>query len=266
MLKLMKQCVGLGLILLLSGCIRDGLAPVVESRWHRQQEAARYVVVRGDTLYSIAFRYDMDYELLARNNGLTSPYTLFVGQVLLLKATARAVTFKKPVVHHETPYQQPQKVLPKVWPKVWPKVSPKVSPKISSRPHLIEKFPRHKGPWLWPAEGQIYSSFSPNQGRKGIDIHGKKGTSVRAASAGVVAYAGNGLEGYGNLIIIKHNPQFLTAYGNNSHNLVRVGQNVKAGQVIAEMGIVDRKYWGLHFEMRKWGQPVNPLHYMKKRG
>lgn len=86
-----------------------------------------------------------------------------------------------------------------------------------------------------------------------------------AAADGVVAYSGNGLSGYGNLIIIKHNGQFLTAYANNLKNKVEEGQKVKAGQIIAEMGIIDRQFWGVHFEIRKSGQPVNPMLYLQKR-
>ncbi|MDP1603334.1 MAG: peptidoglycan DD-metalloendopeptidase family protein [Legionella sp.] len=110
------------------------------------------------------------------------------------------------------------------------------------------------------------ANFFPEQGKKGIDIAGKKGDIVRAASGGMVAYSGNGLSGYGNLIIIKHDGQFLTAYGNNLRNRVREGQKVKAGQIIAEMGIVDRKFWGVHFEIRKAGQPVNPMSYLQRSG
>ena len=85
-----------------------------------------------------------------------------------------------------------------------------------------------------------------------------------AASSGVVAYAGSGQAGYGNLIIIKHDNQYLTAYGNNLRNLVREGQHIQTGQAIAEIGVVDRRYWGVHFEIRQAGKPVNPLNYLQK--
>ena len=118
--------------------------------------------------------------------------------------------------------------------------------------------------WLWPVNGRVATQFIPQQGKKGIDIAGMKGEKIRASSGGVVAYAGSGLSGYGNLIIIKHNNQFLTAYGNNLRNMVHEGQQVKAGQVIAEMGVVDRRFWGVHFEIRRAGKPVNPLNYLQK--
>ena len=110
----------------------------------------------------------------------------------------------------------------------------------------------------------MVATFVPQQGKKGIDIAGSKGQKIQAAAGGVVAYAGSGLSGYGNLIIIKHNNQYLTAYGNKLRNLVKEGQHIRAGQTIAEMGVVDRRYWGVHFEIRKAGIPVNPLSYLKK--
>ena len=118
--------------------------------------------------------------------------------------------------------------------------------------------------WLWPVRGRVVTSFIPDQGKKGINIASKKGEKVHAASGGIVAYAGSGLSGYGNLIIIKHNNEYLTAYGNNVRNIVAEGQHVKTGQVIAEVGVMDHQYWGVHFEIRKRGIPVNPLNYLQK--
>ena len=112
--------------------------------------------------------------------------------------------------------------------------------------------------------GRVVATYVPQQGKKGIDIAGKKGDKIHAAAGGTVAYAGNGLSGYGNLIIIKHDNQYLTAYGDNLHNLVKEGQRIRRGQIIAEMGVVDRRFWGVHFEIRKAGKPVNPLNYLQK--
>lgn len=211
---------------------REGLAPVVELKWHAVNAHAKtHRVVRGETLYAVAFRYDQDYRQLALMNHLQSPYTLRVGQVLRLQSLSTQI-----------PIQQARS------PSSWG-----VSPSV----------PYHRGPtaWVLPARGRIVATYAPQQGKKGIDIAGKKGEKIHAAANGVVAYAGNGLLGYGNLIIIKHDNQYLTAYGNNSTNLVREGQRIRAGEVIANMGVVDRRYWGVHFEIRRAGKPVNPLNY-----
>lgn len=231
------------------GCSTKGvLAPVFESGWHFPSlRTTQHVVSRGETLYSIAFRYDKDYRQLALINHINSPYIVRVGQVILLNPSRYTPPVRKPHVY--TPqrgYQYP----------------------IARRPTAVRRVPQKQISrfirWHWPAQGRVVATFNPEQGRKGIDIAGRKGQRVVAASGGVVAYAGSGLSGYGNLIIIKHNDQLLTAYGNNSRNLVREGQAVSAGQVIAEMGVVNRHYSGVHFEMRQSGIPVNPLYYLKR--
>lgn len=116
--------------------------------------------------------------------------------------------------------------------------------------------------WVWPAKGRVLIPFSLAKGKKGIDIAGKKGEKIYAAADGKVVYSGHGLASYGNLLIIKHQQNFLTAYGNNSKNLVAEGQYVKAGAIIADMGSVSPGVWGLHFEIRKQGKPVDPMQYL----
>ncbi|CDZ78189.1 Murein hydrolase activator NlpD precursor [Legionella massiliensis] len=248
-----KLCV-LVLIVLLSSCgTRESLAPVVELKWQpHNAHTSTHKVLRGETLYAIAFRYDLDYRQLAAINHLRRPYSLRVGQVLNVRAGSRA----RPATQFSTRNSRslarsrsPQKGTPNYY------STPKNSWSAASM---------RGQKWLWPAEGRVAARFAPQQGRKGIDIAGKKGEKIHAAAGGVVAYSGNGLSGYGNLIIIKHNDEFLTAYGNNAKNIVKEGQKVKAGQIIAEMGVIDRHYWGVHFEIRKDGKPVNPLEYLRK--
>ncbi|RUQ96328.1 MULTISPECIES: peptidoglycan DD-metalloendopeptidase family protein [Legionella] len=268
-----KGIIFLFLPLFLSACEqRVGLAPVVELNWEtarnrNSSHPLRHVVVRGETLYAIAFRYDQDYRQLAAINNLSSPYTLRVGQVLRvqpsinqpirpLQETQRFIPAPPPVARRPLPARSaPIKYLPMPQPKAVIK---------KQEPAATHQNVASNSQWQWPVYGKIMTGFVPQQGKKGIDIAGKKGEKIHAAASGVVAYAGSGLAGYGNLIIIKHNNQFLTAYGNNWRNLVREGQQVKAGQVIAEMGLIDNRFWGLHFEIRKAGQPVNPLQYLKK--
>jgi lipoprotein NlpD len=234
------------LIVILMGCgSRNQLAPVSELKWQPYSKYQKtHKVRRGETLYAIAFRYDTDYRNLAVLNHVRPPYALRVGQVLNLQGIKRR-SFSTRSVYSQR-YSRPvaktkQRVI-----------------------HSPVKYIRSSSGWLWPVSGQVITTFVPDQGKKGINIACKRGERVHASAGGVVAYAGSGLAGYGNLIIIKHNNKYLTAYGNNARNLVSEGQNVKAGQVIAEAGMIERKYWGVHFEIRKTGIPVNPLNYLQK--
>lgn len=225
-------------MLFLSGCAdRYPLAPVVGLDWGHSARVSRYVVHRGDTLYSIAFRYDKDYRQLAVLNHLRPPYLLSVGQVIVL---------------------QP----PSQWERAWATIHPHQAVKKTSSSVYPQYRRRFFSRWSWPARGRVVSIFSPAQGKKGIDIAGQRGAKIFAAKNGVVAYSGSGLENYGNLIIIRHDNQYLTAYANNARNLVREGQIVKKGQVIAEMGIINHRFYGVHFEIRQAGRPINPLNYL----
>ena len=238
----------------ITGCgERVDLAPVVESRWAvENKNQAVHRVLPGDTLYAIAFRYDKDYRELAAFNHLERPYALRVGQTLRLQYP------NYPRKHINQ--QWSSSFSPRVQTSSRASAYPAVSPHNTSRLPLF----RNSDNWFWPVHGRVVANFIPSQGKKGIDIASKKGEAVYASASGVVAYAGSGLRGYGNLIIIKHNSQYLTAYGNNAHNLVHEGQRINAGQRIAEVGVIDRRYWGVHFEIRQAGQPVNPLNYLKR--
>ncbi|MHB8447095.1 MAG: peptidoglycan DD-metalloendopeptidase family protein [Rudaea sp.] len=120
--------------------------------------------------------------------------------------------------------------------------------------------------WRWPADGKVVGTFAAgDQTKQGLDIAGRAGDPVRAAADGEVVYSGNGLIGYGELIIVKHNANFLSAYGHNSKRLVKEGERVKAGQEIAAMGATSASRDELHFEIRKNGKPVNPLDYLPAR-
>ena len=116
--------------------------------------------------------------------------------------------------------------------------------------------------WIWPANGEVLSQFSPDDGRNGIDIAGADGSPIRAAAKGKVVYAGTGLRGYGLLIIIKHDETFLTAYAHNRAVKINEGDAVESGQIIAEMGQSGTDSVRLHFEIRRDGQPVDPLEYL----
>ncbi|MFI4919149.1 MAG: peptidoglycan DD-metalloendopeptidase family protein [Legionellales bacterium] len=245
-MRYFKHFFGFFILLVLVGCgSRTNYAPVAELKWQPFSKYQKnHRVVRGETLYAIAFRYDTDYRRLAALNHLRFPYSLRVGQVINVRGGAVPIqrTQRQPT-YARSNYRAPSKVASRVI----------YAPVLSAH---------SSGKWLWPVSGRVVTSFYPEQGKKGINIAGVKGQRVVAASGGVVAYAGSGLAGYGNLIIIKHNNEYLTAYGNSAKNLVSEGQQVKQGQAIAEVGVLERKYWGVHFEIRKAGKPVNPLSYL----
>ena len=121
------------------------------------------------------------------------------------------------------------------------------------------------GSWAWPTEGKILARFNAKGPNKGIDIGGRKGQAIRAAARGTVVYQGSGLRGYGKLIIIKHNADFLSAYAHSDRIYVREGNVIKRGQKIAEMGSSGTNRVKLHFEIRRRGIPVNPLKYLPKK-
>jgi lipoprotein NlpD len=187
-------------------------------------------VVKGETLYEIAWRYGLDYRTVASHNQISAPYAIMPGQVLSLT---------RPAVH------APSKLT-------------SASPSLPIKQEAIEVEVHPAGAkWLWPAKGHITRAFSSSN--KGINIAGRLGQPIYAAAAGKVVYCGNGLRGYGNLIILKHNSVYLSAYAHNRTIYVREGDNVKQGQKIAEMGNTGSDKVMLHFEIRRAGKPVDPL-------
>lgn len=231
--------------------MRSDLAPVVDGNWRAANPNASYYRVRtGDTLYAIAFRYDQDYRRLAAINHLQSPYLVKVGQVIYLKSPSTP-----PIRTQRTVY------VPTSTPVARSRQRHPMTPPVS-RPAVVTGLPLHKH-WLWPVSGKIVASFAPEQGKKGIDIAGKKGQTIRATADGTVAYAGDGLPGYGNLILIQHSKQLLSAYGYNARNLVRAGQTVHAGQAIGIVGVSPQRHYAMHFEVRKAGRPVNPRYFLR---
>ena len=212
-----------------------------------------YIVQKGDTLYSISFRADVAYQRLASWNAIFPPYKIAVGQKLILYKQKQLVNKKnkrkvKKGTHKKKRTGSQKKILVQ-----------KKTPAISKANKKLLKLP-----WQWPLHGKLLKRFSQAES-KGIDIAGKAGQKVKAAASGKVVYSGSGLKGYGNLLIIKHNYLFLSAYANNRRLLVKEGHVVKKGQVIAEVGQVGSKQTSLHFEIRKNGNPVNPLSYLPKK-
>ena len=256
-----------------------------------------YRVRRGDSLHAIAFKFGLDWRDIARLNGISSPYTIYPDQILRLTSAA------PPVTKAQKPDRSAVKISSASSP-VETTTRKLETPKSTSRPSgeseanaSGSRYPEPQGKpaaatavastskgtqapagssystpagdpdrWLWPTEGKLLSRFSANDpSRKGIDIGGRAGQPVIATAAGQVVYSGNGLIGYGELIIIKHSDRMLSAYAHNSKRLVDEGQQVTAGSRIAEMGTNDRNQPILHFEIRVNGSPRDPLEYLPRK-
>lgn len=227
-----------------------------------QLTSGQYKVQRGDTLYSIAFRYGWDWKALAARNNISPPYTIRVGQIIRFDSHAKpAPVAAKPVT---APATTPVVTTPT---PVAPPLTSAPSPAPATPAQTpIQPVARSATGWAWPANGPLIGKFSSNGSlNKGIDIAGELGQPVLAASDGSVVYAGSGLRGYGELVIIKHSDTYVSAYGHNRRLLVREGQQVKAGQTIAEMGSTGADRVKLHFEIRRQGKPVDPLQYLPNR-
>ncbi|MFT5260196.1 MAG: lipoprotein NlpD [Saprospiraceae bacterium] len=231
--------------LLIAGCGGHAAAPVTD-RSPDSENQAFYSVLSGDTLFAIAFRSGVDVQDLARWNNIKAPYTIYVGSNLRLRPKSTSLTTSQDSsADNETP--KPAQAITK-------KAASKPLPKVALPPKV--------GQWVWPAKGKLVQSFSINKGNNGIQIAASESAPVSASAAGQVVYAGNGIRGYGQLIIIQHSDAFLSAYAHNKTMLVQEGQSIKQGQKIAEVGSTGTNEIKLHFEIRKDGRPVNPLKYL----
>ena len=263
-------------MLFLVGCSsRQAPAPVVDvkaqlplyKRVKNSINATEYIVKKGETLYSIAWRADLDVRELAQLNNIRSPYRIFPKQKLFLVQNSRNTS--KNNTSAQTTKSGREKVVKKpVAPSKKQEYGKNTRRKKTSTnlPSSQGAFSQKIKQWKWPNKGKVISKFSSKkQGNKGIDIAGKKGDLVKAAADGKVVYAGDVLRGYGRLIIIKHNDDYLSAYAHNNTILVKEQQTVKAGQLIAKMGDTEAKRVMLHFEVRFRGKSVNPLKYLPRR-
>ena len=242
---------------------------------HRQNAVApTYTVQRGDTLYSIAKKQGQSVPFLAGVNDLDPPYNLTVGQVLYLARHDATTTANRPL-QAQVPVAGQSSTVADASKSSSSAATGKQTNTDSSistttvltKPVVVSGETRKVGgvTWMWPCKGSIIEGFSRSeQGNKGIDIAGNRGQQVLAAADGQVVYAGNALRGYGNLIIINHANEYLSAYAHNEVLQVKEGQSVKRGQQIARMGSTDAKTVRLHFEIRYRGQSVNPLSYLPK--
>jgi len=289
---------GLTLVaLLLAGCaaqtpapVRDGGAPPPGAAVTTPAPVPGMHLVRpGDTLLGIARQYGVTIRDLTSWNAIPNPNQLAVGQQIrvapLAGAVAQPIAIAQPVeiqpvlppgVERPSTDRVPTepvgpviKVEPKggrqpysdeVWASLQPRPTmPSPAPSTSSAPASAQETV-----WLWPASGNLIETYDEAT-NKGVDIAGKPGDPVVASAAGTVMYSGSGLRGYGKLIIIKHDANYLTAYAHNQELLVKEGESVAKGQKIAELGSTDADRPKLHFEIRKQGRPVDPMKYLPAR-
>lgn len=261
------------LIVSLSACTESGnYAPVTEvSTIEPLPKNHIYYVRADDTLYSIAWRYGLDYRALAKMNQITHPYHIEPGQVIYLsekhKPTATAISHSYSHSHSYSDSDSQKKVMTQDQHKTSSTFISHPEKIKTTKLEKLEKLEKvEKEPttpvshWLRPAKGPVVGSFSGLN--KGINFGGQLGDAVVSAAAGKVVYSGDGLKAYGNLIIIKHNSIYLSAYAHNNKILVKEGDWVTRGQKIAEMGDTGSRSIMLHFEIRRSGKPVNPIKYI----
>jgi len=229
----LQQIIIVTLLLLLSACSALQQQSLKGPGWYR--------VKQTDTLYSVAWRYSLDVEQLALWNGLPEPYEINPGEQLILIKPDKMPTKQEPVIVSGSNSLKKKSVI--------------VKPLAPSYNQAIL--------WRWPVNGAVLNRFSINDlGRRGIDIAGKIGQPVHAVAAGKVVYSGSGISGLGNLIIVKHDNTYLSAYAFNSNIIVKEGSQVKSGAHIADMGRGKNNKPMLRFQIRKNGIPVDPLHFL----
>lgn len=291
----------IGLSAFMAGCFSQPPAPAVDRGASPQASAAQpsgpgyYTVKRGDTLYRIAMEHGQDYRDIAGWNNIVTPSTIKEGQILRIAPPGTVGDTTAGVQTTPIAVGGGVEVRSLDAPAVAePSGGIKREPRVGKEPYSDEAYARlgkdgektpvpvvevkpepapavaaavvgpDDVPWIWPSAGKLVAPFSES-GNKGLDLAGKAGDPVIAAGEGKVVYAGSGLRGYGELVIIKHNATFLSAYAHNRKILVKEGQQVARGQKIAEMGNTDADSVKLHFEIRKQGKPVDPALYLPRR-
>ena len=245
----LKTAVVVLLAALILGCASSGNVPIESRAEPASQKNYIHVVQAGDTLYSIAWRYEKDVKDLAAINAIKAPYVIFQGQRLRLsgKVVASASAKVKKAIMS---------------------VTAKVATPVAAKPakaSTTASLPSSVGTWSWPISGKLVESFGKSGLKKGVVLDSSEHKSVKSAAEGVVVYAGSGVRGYGNFLIVKHSDLFLSAYAYNEEIIVKEGDQLRKGQQIAVAGRDMDGQPRLYFEIRKNGKPVDPLKYLPKR-
>lgn len=254
----------------------DAAGSPTSAQRESESRTQSYVIQKGDTLYSIAFEHGLDYREVADLNNIKNPAAIQIGQQIQLSGADSGVAApaSTPVLATKTqpkvaklPYseqavaqienlqqQETSRVVVIATTPVVSKPATSIQNEDTGADDAVQ--------WAMPVKGKLISGYSESANRKGVDIAGNKGQPVMASSAGKIVYSGSGLRGYGKLVIIKHNKTYLSAYAHNDKIIVKEGQSVTKGQKIAEMGNSDADQVKLHFEIRKFGKPVDPAKYL----
>jgi lipoprotein NlpD len=258
----MKRYIGVAVILCVAGCkTTPHSSPIVErsAKLENKEIVATpvvagpgfYVVKKGDTLYRIALENGQSYRDIVTWNNLPNPNDIKVDQILrVAPPEGSGVIYSK-----RTEVKNERRSEPKVENKNEPKEVTKLENKVE------EVAPKVVLEWVRPTEGKIIARFEEGK-NKGIDIAGKSGQAIYSAATGRVMYAGSGIRGYGNLVIVKHSNELLSAYAHTKTIVVKEGESVTKGQKIAEMGDTDSDIVKLHFEIRRQGKPIDPLLFL----
>jgi lipoprotein NlpD len=247
-------------LLLLGGCTATTPAPVFGWNWSGPAPKGYYLVRRGDTLELVSQRLGANFRKLARWNKLQAPYTIYADTLLRVEPPDGARPVRAPGrsgtrggAHSPNPPDGGSQ-------------SAQEFDQVGSDEGPGSRREASGIPWAWPLSGKLLQGFrSGDRTRQGIRIAGRAGEPVRATAPGQVVYSGDGLKGYGNLIIIKHNDKYLSAYGFNRRLHATEGDSVKRGQVVAEVGQGVEGAYLLHFEVRRHGTAVDPLLYLPPR-
>jgi lipoprotein NlpD len=251
MLKLIEKVLVIAMVVLLTACSHqpNKVSIIDRSSGAGTATGSSYSIKRGDTLYAIAWRYGVSYQQLASYNKIAPPYLIRIGQKIRIPSKSYRASRKNSSTTAKTTRSTRQSTSKK---------------EVVSKAYVSSGVPKkNTESWRWPTTGIVEEGYTTTgKVHKGIDIGGKYGQAIYAAKSGKVVYAGAGLKAYGLLIIIKHDERFLSAYAFNSKVLVAEGNQVRAGDKIAEMGKKESKHTHLHFEIRLDGKPQNPKRYL----
>ncbi|MBJ8432484.1 peptidoglycan DD-metalloendopeptidase family protein [Acinetobacter pittii] len=258
-MKIMLLSVAVGFTVAMAGCASK---PQINNSSRYGMAPNYYTVRSGDTLSGIAMRYGLDYISIAEMNDIAPPYRIYVNQSLRLKKGSSPRTVSTQVMTQPEQIKRQTIALPTTQP-VTPVTQPTTTAP-STNTTVTSVAPNSSLRWIKPNNGPVIQGFNLANNVKGIRYGGNQGDPIYAAADGQVVYAADGLKEYGNLVLIKHIDGYISAYAHNSKMLVKSGDNVTAGQKIAEMGSTGASQVMLEFQIRLDGKPINPVNLLPK--